>query len=217
MVKMKPTVFKFIYFASIFVFLIVISGCKLGTGSPAVYDPNDSGSPAFLPASGTAFVNSVTVNIISSSQGATIRYTTDGTDPKTSGSFFLGGIGTSTASVWIAATTTIKAYAYKAGYESNISVGTFPQLKVATPVFSPVSGTHFNPNLTVTITTSTQGSTIKYTDDGTDPKISGSAVWGGIGTSDATVILNATKTIRAYAYLGGAIDSDEATSTYTNP
>ena len=97
------------------------------------------------------------VSITTATPGATIYYTTDGTTPTTSSTLYegaseeLGGLP-------------IKAIAVKGGMiNSNIGEGTV-DIKCATPVIS------FN-NITsmVTITCETEGSTIHYTTDNSEP------------------------------------------------
>ena len=80
--------------------------------------------------------------------------------------------------------------------------------KVATPTFSIESGTAVEKGSTVAITTDTEGATIHYTIDGTEP------------TSTSTIcnepiILIEDVTIKAIAVKEGYDDSDVATATYT--
>lgn len=80
--------------------------------------------------------------------------------------------------------------------------------KVATPTFSIESGTAVEKGSTVAITTDTEGATIHYTIDGTEP------------TSTSTIcnepiILTEDVTIKAIAVKEGYDDSDVATATYT--
>lgn len=75
--------------------------------------------PVFDPAGGT-YMAPINVTLSSATPGATIRYTTDGTDPSTTaGTIYSGAIN-------VSATTTIKAIAYAAGYNpSSISTATY--------------------------------------------------------------------------------------------
>ncbi|MDI6721130.1 MAG: carboxypeptidase regulatory-like domain-containing protein, partial [Candidatus Aenigmarchaeota archaeon] len=80
----------------------------------------------FNPASGTTFTSSQTVTISTTTTGATIKYTIDGTDPATSGTAVLGTAGASTASVALTATKTIRAIAVKSGMtNSDIASATY--------------------------------------------------------------------------------------------
>jgi hypothetical protein len=86
-------------------------GLDLGADSQVV-------APTFSPAPGT-YSGTQNVTISTSTSGATIRYTTDGTTPtRTSGT-----IGTS---VTVSATTTIRAIAYKDGLaDSLLALGAY--------------------------------------------------------------------------------------------
>ena len=82
-------------------------------------------------------------------------------------------------------------------------------LKVASPVFTPTSGTTFTTSQSVTISCATSGATIKYTIDGSTPSAS-----NGI-TYSTPITLSSTTTIKAVAYKSGLTDSDVVTATYT--
>jgi hypothetical protein len=84
------------------------------------------------------------------------------------------------------------------------------QAKVEVPSFNPASGTFTSPQQ-VTITCATSGATIKYTTDGTAPSSSN----GTIISSGGSITLNATTTLKAYAYKNGMTDSDIASVVYT--
>ncbi len=74
-------------------------------------------TPTFSLASGKYFENK-SVEISCETSGATIYYTTDGTDPTSSSTPY-------TAAVSITETTTLKAIAIKDGEESNIAIATY--------------------------------------------------------------------------------------------
>jgi hypothetical protein len=84
-------------------------------------------TPTFSPASET-FTGSVSVSISSTTSGAAIRYTTDGTTP-TSGSTLYSGPLT------ISATTTVEAIAIESGY-ANSAVGTATYTLAGTPTIT---------------------------------------------------------------------------------
>ena len=80
-------------------------------------------TPTFAPATGTYF-ESQSVTIACATEGATIRYTTDGSDPTESSELY-------SSALTISETTTVKAKAFKIGYlASNIATATytFPEL-----------------------------------------------------------------------------------------
>lgn len=77
----------------------------------------------------------------------------------------------------------------------------------AAPSISPAGGT-FTTAQTVTITDNTNGSTIRYTTDGTTPKAT-STVYS------APITVDSSKTIKAYATSTGLSDSAVTSETYT--
>ncbi|HJH61444.1 MAG TPA: chitobiase/beta-hexosaminidase C-terminal domain-containing protein [Bacteroidetes bacterium] len=80
---------------------------------------------------------------------------------------------------------------------------------VATPTFSPVGGTYYEP-LTVSINCNTEGATIYYTTDGTEPTTESSVYSSPISVSTTT-------TIKAMAVKEGLDNSAVAVATYTFP
>jgi len=162
------------------------------------------GVPAFNPAP-SAYNTVQTVTLTSTTSGASIRYTTDGTTPtSTSGILYSSAIA-------VGSTTTIKAIAYKTGMtDSDVASGlyTIQLLSVAVPVFSPAGGTYASAQ-SVTITSGTSGATIRYTTDGTQP----SQVNGTVYSSALSISANTT--LKAIAYKSGMIDSDVASAVYS--
>ncbi len=162
-------------------------------------------APTFSPAAGTYTVVK-TVTITSTTSSASIRYTTDGSAPtETNGTLYSGA-------VTIGSTTTLKAIAYKSGMtDSSVTSGlyTINLPKVATPTFSPAAGTYTSVQ-SVTITSSTSGTTIRYTTDGSMPSETNGTVYSG-----TKVAINVTTTLKAIAYKAGMADSSVASGTYT--
>ena len=78
---------------------------------------------------------------------------------------------------------------------------------VSTPTFSPEEGS-YTEEIEVSIACETEGATIYYTTDGTDPTTS-SSVYSDV------IAISTTTTIKAYAVKDGMNDSDIATATYT--
>ena len=85
-------------------------------------------APVISPATGT-YAAAVTVSISSGTPGATIRYTTDGTDP-TSNSQVYGG------TFVVGATTTVRAKAFKAGYHDSSVVSRIYTIDTDPPVIT---------------------------------------------------------------------------------
>ena len=84
-------------------------------------------------------------------------------------------------------------------------------MKVDVPVFSPAGGTYFS-SQSVALSCSTDGATIRYTLDGSEPTSSSEIYSAPISVSSGTV------TVKAKAFKSGMTDSDTASATYTiNP
>jgi hypothetical protein len=160
-------------------------------------------APAFAPAGGT-YTSVQSVTIASATDGATIRYTTDGSTPDEShGAVYSGP-------VTIGATTTLKAVAFKSGMTTSAVTSAdyvinLPQ--AAAPQFSPAPGTYDSPQA-VTITSETSGATIHYTTDGSAPSATNGAVYSG------PVTISATATLQAIATASGLLDSPVTSGTY---
>jgi hypothetical protein len=89
------------------------------------------------------------------------------------------------------------------GFENTPSAST-----VATPTFTPPSGTSFSSTLSVTIADSTPSSTIYYTTDGSTPTTS-SAIYSG------AITLSASATVKAIATASGFTQSAVGSASYT--
>lgn len=85
--------------------------------------------------------------------------------------------------------------------------GTFAGNIVASPTFSPASGTYAN-SATVTLSTTTPGATIYYTTDGSTPTTSSTVYTGALNINQSTVI-------QAIAAAAGYADSSVSTAGYT--
>ncbi|MGA3008487.1 MAG: chitobiase/beta-hexosaminidase C-terminal domain-containing protein [Opitutaceae bacterium] len=172
-------------------------------------------SPTFSPVAGT-YSSAQSVTVSSTTTGATIIYTTDGTTPAES-----GGTPTGTAkslsnggSVAIGSTLTLKAIAYKSGDLDSASVsGLYTvniPLQVATPTFSPVAGTYTSAQ-SVTLGSATNGASIAYTTDSSTPTES----HGTVVSNGGSLSLSTTTTLKAMAFKSGQTDSTVAMGTYS--
>lgn len=158
-------------------------------------------TPSLTPAAG-AYGSSQSVSMSTTTSGATIKYTTDGTEPTSSSSTY-------SSSITVVDTQTVKARAFKSGWTDSdsgfasysISGGT-----VATPTITPSGGTQTSPPL-VAISTATTGATIRYTLDGTTPTAA-SPVFG------YPFLVEATTTVKAKAFKAGYASSAVASTTY---
>ena len=173
--------------------------------TPLFSESGSVAAPIFTPAAGT-YDSARTVTISSATPGAVIRYTTDGTEPNSGSTVYSGPIT-------VAGSTTIKAYASKAGMDDSAVITAEyilnlpPPGAVKDPVFSPGSGT-YGIGQTVTISSATEGAAIRYTTDGSEPG-SSSPVY------TAPITLTATTTLKAYAFKDGSPDSRVVSAVYT--
>jgi hypothetical protein len=155
-------------------------------------------TPVFSLAEGD-YDTAQSVAITCATDGAIIRYTTDGSNPDSSSPVYNGPLN-------IGSTTTLKAYATKTGLPDSEVATAAINIKTAMPEANPCEGI-FDSAQTVALTCSTSGATIRYTTDGSVPNGS-SPVYG-----DPISILQNT-TIRAFASKAGLDDSDVLTATY---
>ena len=163
--------------------------------------PGTVDTPTFSPAAGPVERN--TKVKISSTDGATIYYTTDGSEPTTSSSVY-------SVAITIDAAKTIKAFAVKSGLtDSEVATAAYTIAKVATPTFSPAAG-EVDKDTEITITCATEGATIYYTTDGSEPTASSTAYNEG-----AKPTIDTDKTIKAIAIKANYIDSDVSSASYT--
>ncbi len=151
-------------------------------------------TPSVSPPAG-AYSGDQSITITTSSPGATLWYTTDGTAPDPlipngtiyGGPFTLVGPGPTT--------TTIKAIAIKALMANSPILSAnyvIDYMNVAPPVFSPPIGTYTGQQL-VTLLSSTPGATIRYTTDGTVPTLMN-------GITGNSVTVNDTMVLKAFAF-----------------
>ena len=131
---------------------------------------------------------------ISSESGATIYYTIDDTPPTTS--TLTSGTSPVLVSSLTEGTEVIKAIAKSNSYALPSSVTIYNLPQCAQPVITVSNGT-------VTITCSTPGATIRYTDDDTEATLSSTTYQSSFGIGDASVI-------RAIASKVGYAKSEEA-------
>ena len=160
-------------------------------------------APAFTPAEGT-YPSAQSVTMTTATEGAEIRYTTDGSAPtSTSGTVYSGP-------VQVAATATIAAVAHKTGMsDSPVTHATFTITgKVADVSFDPAGGS-FDSAATVTLSTVTEGAQIYYTTDGSDPGAGKGTLYAG------PVPVAQTQTIKAVGVRQGWADSAMAQALYT--
>ncbi len=165
--------------------------------------PNTAAAPTFSPSAG-AYPTAQSVTIATTTEGAEIRYTTDGTDPSaTNGTVYTGAIS-------VPATATLKAVAMKKGLGDSAVVGATYTITgtVAGVTFSPAPGT-FGGSVEVALASATPGAEIRYTTDGTNPTATAGSVYA------APFRLNSSATVKAVAVKKDWASSAVASAAYT--
>jgi alpha-tubulin suppressor-like RCC1 family protein len=138
------------------------------------------------------------VSLRTSTSGAVIRYTLDGSDPKGSSPVF-------TKPLLVDWDVTVKAKAFLAGWTSSSVTSAayvIDLVDTAEPVsFSPAGGS-YTTEKTVTLTTGTAGATIYYTTNGVDPTTSDSST-----SSGGEVEVGRSLSLKAITVKAGLADS----------
>ena len=166
-------------------------------------------TPMFDPGAGT-YSTAQNVSILSTA-GATIYYTTDGSEPTTSSSVYSTPIS-------VTADMTIKALAVKAGLDNSDVATAVYHIRCAMPTFTPTPGTYTHPLSVVdgngdvpgngvTISCTTPGVTIHITVDGSEPTTSSPVYEGAIDVPETMVI-------KAIAVKDGMASSEVAIGKY---
>src|SRR5207249_35127 len=157
-------------------------------------------APTFNPPGGS-FVGSVTVTLSTTTSGASIYYTTDGSTPTTASTPYTGPVPLTT-------TTTLRAMAAASGMSnSSVTSATYTIVQpAAPPTFNPAGGT-FAGSVAVTLSTATSGATT-YTTDGSTPTTASTPYTG-------PVPLTTTTTLKAMAAASGMSNSSVTSATYT--
>ena len=156
-------------------------------------------TPTFSPAPGVYSANQ-SVKISCATSGATIRYTTDGTEPTASSRAYSKAIA-------VTASTTFIAKAFKTGLSNSTPATATYTLKVATPSVNPPGGSYPTPQL-VTVSTTTSGATLRYTTDGSGPTAESAKY-------TAPVSVGTTTTLKVAGFKAGWATSDIVTATYS--
>ena len=135
---------------------------------------------------------------------AIIRYTLDGSEATSESAVYEAPFN-------ISETTTIRARAFCAGIEDSDEMNvTFTRewYTVDAPVIEPSGAEFENVSQTVSLSCATEGATILYTTDGSDPKVNGREY-----TKPFTIYKSCT--VRAIAVKYDWKDSTETTATFT--
>jgi Chitobiase/beta-hexosaminidase C-terminal domain/Bacterial Ig-like domain/PKD domain/RoxA-like, cytochrome c-like len=157
-------------------------------------------APSFDVGSGT-YSNTQTVTITTTTGGAAIRYTVDGSTPTSSSALYSGPVSISNSN------TTLKAIATASGMQdSPVTYATYT-LVAAKPTANPVGGLK-TAALNVSLASSTTGVSIYYTTDNSTPTTSSTLYSGPINIASTTVL-------KAVAVRAGMATSAVMSETYT--
>jgi hypothetical protein len=160
----------------------------------------DAAAPTFAPA-GNSYTTAQTVTLTTTTSGAIIYYTTNGTTPNTGSTLYNGSIN-------VAASETIKAIASAAGMSNSaVSSATYLIGVASTPIFNPGAGSYTGTQ-SVAISTGTSGATIYYTTDGTTPTVA------SLQYTTTPISVTANDTIKAIAVATGLANSPIASAGY---
>jgi alpha-tubulin suppressor-like RCC1 family protein len=149
-------------------------------------------SPSISPGTGT-YTSAQTVSMATPTSGAEIRYTLDNSDPQATSTLY-------TAPFSLATTSTIRARAFKTGWQTSAvtAVGhTYNYGTLAAPTISPAGGT-YSTDQTVTLT-GPAGAIVRYTTDGGSVTTTSPTYSAPITVSAPLTGGNAT-TVRARAF-----------------
>lgn len=196
-----------------------------GTSNPA---SNASGLRIYKPSSGNSAGGYITISAASGYEISSVTFTNSNDKAGTVAYSIDGGSISSTSSLAKQGTFTYNSsnFSYINFYNCGGDRLTIASVSVtyaasgggggtptcATPTFSPAAGTYIGTQ-SVTISSTTTGSTIYYTTDGSTPTTSSSH--GTAGAASATVSVSSSQTLKAIAVKAEANDSEVGTAIYT--
>ena len=155
-------------------------------------------APAIAPGTG-AYTSAQNVSM-SALPGATIRYTTNGSEPDGASTAYTGPVNVDTS-------TQLKARAFKPGYTDSPTAGatyTFNYGTLAAPALTPAQSFITSGSVTMS---AVAGATIRYTTNGTDPTASSTEYTG-------PVTVDASTAVRAKAFKADWTTSPTTAVTY---
>jgi uncharacterized protein (TIGR02145 family) len=117
-------------------------------------------NPTFNPPAGT-YTTEQSVEIICLTEDAFIHYTTNGSEPTEASPLY-------SEPIEITAATTLRARAFKSGWDASDTTTAYYIIAVANPTFNPPAGT-YTTEQNVEILCLTENAAIHYTTNGTDP------------------------------------------------
>ncbi len=187
------------------------SSASWDLGAYPLASASAASAPTFSPVGGT-YSSTQSVTLSSSSSGAVICYTTNGTTPVTNGT---SGCTTGTlysVAISVSTSETVKAVAGGTGYaDSSVASAAYTiGASSSAPTFSVTAGTYTS-QVTLTIST-TAGTVICYTINGTTPATNGASGCTTGTLYSGPITLNTFMSFKAIAGGTGYTDSTVASS-----
>ena len=156
--------------------------------------PSVCKTPTFSVSAGT-YSSAQSVELSCGTDGATIRYTTNGDDPTESSSVYSSAIS-------VSVNTTIKAKAFKADMTPSTIASATYNIRCAAPTFSLDEAIYVG-SQSLTMSSATDGATVRYTTDESTPTGSSTAYSSALTVGTST-------TYKAKAYKDGMTESEES-------
>jgi hypothetical protein len=199
---------SYCYFASFILLICFLSGCEFFPNNSAITDDTipQVSVPLFSIPSATYNTDQF-VEITTTTSGATIFYTLDGTVPTIDSNEYTGAIEITDDGT----TATVQAIAVREGMHNSTvveAIYSIDYLAVSAPTFSLGSAT-YESDQAVEIMTTTPGATIFYTLDGSAPTFESSEYTGAIEVAG-----DGTTTLRAMAVKDGMRSSTIIEASY---
>ncbi|MDW8310499.1 MAG: chitobiase/beta-hexosaminidase C-terminal domain-containing protein, partial [Verrucomicrobiales bacterium] len=155
--------------------------------------------PVVTPASGR-YINSTTVNISTTTDGAELRYTLDGSEPGPTSALYAGPFAVST-------NAQLRVAGFRNGFVKSPLVSRDYEIQVDTPVMSPAEG--FFPNgTTVSLTVTRADAKIYYTLDGSEPTETSTLYTGPFQVNQLVTPGSDLRAVRARAFAPGTVPSE---------
>ena len=171
---------------------VLVNGEQVGLTQTATFEFNHCPSkPVISPANGTILSGTANVVISCGTEGATIHYTTDGTDPTPDSPVY--------RRFRVSGRTTVKAIAVKNGLCSEVVIAEYALGRCKAPVITAAS-TFSGANTSVKLSCPTESATIRYTTDGSDPDANATPYTGPFEVTNSC-------TVKAYATYESFFDS----------
>ena len=161
---------------------VLVNGEQVGTTQTATFAVSHfPATPVITPADGTILEGTVSVTMSCATEGATIHYTTDGSEPTADSPAY--------RRFRVSGRTTVKAIAVKNGLCSEVAVAEYAAGRCVDPVITPVDGTEFeHSGQSVSIAWQGEDGTLRYMTDGSDPTAESPVYTAPFTIDDSTVV-----------------------------